>query len=119
MGSSDNLQLWGSDVRQCGNGDPQQQDRHGKSTDPARHPRIQGRTLDAVVGHADLSRQEMYPFTLLTDLSSLTTPLTVTRQPMESPSPCARRSAKSTGSSVVRSTDHGSGALSTRCGCAF
>src|ERR1700758_752942 len=114
MGSSDNLQLWGSDVRQCGNGDPQQQDRHGKSTDPARHPRTLGRILDAVVGHADLSRQAMYPFTLLVDLSSLTTPLTVIRQPMESPSPCARRSAKSVGSSVVKSRDHGKVASSTR-----
>ena len=44
--------------------------------------RMPDRVLDAVLAHADLSRQEMYPFTLLVDLSSLTMPLTVMRQVM-------------------------------------
>jgi cation diffusion facilitator CzcD-associated flavoprotein CzcO len=45
-------------------------------------------------------------FTLLMDLSSLTKPLPVMRQQMDTPSPCALRSAKSTGSSVVTSCGH-------------
>lgn len=68
----------------------------------------------STLAHAVLSRQKMYPFTLVVNLSSVTTPLTVMRQPMVVPSPYARRSAKSVGSAVVKVRDHGSGISSTR-----
>ena len=91
MGRSDHLQLRRADVRQRGDGDPEQHDGHRQAADPARHPRTLNRTLgrifDAVLAHADLSRQAMYPFTLLLDLSSVTMPLTVMRQPIVAPSP--------------------------------
>jgi hypothetical protein len=43
--------------------------------------------------HAVFTRQEMYPFTLSEDLSSLMIPLAVMRHPIDEPSPWARRSA--------------------------
>jgi hypothetical protein len=54
-------------------------------------------------------------FTVFTDLSSLTAPSMVMRQPPESLSPWTAMSANSAGSVVVTPYDHGGTVSSTRC----
>src|SRR6185369_13493147 len=83
---TDDLELGHQHVRYAGNRDPDQNDRQGECADDTRCPRTVG-ALCPVLTHAVLSRQAMYPFTSLEDLSSLTTPLTVMRQVMLLESP--------------------------------
>ena len=59
-------------------------------------------------GHADFTRQEVCAWYLFSDSWSRTTPLTVIRQPMESPLPCAITFASTAVSVVTISNDQGS-----------
>ncbi len=84
---------------------PAQQDRHREQANEAGDHRVRA---DVCVAHADFTRQKVWAFTPSVVLSSLTTPSTVIRQVMLSPSLCATMFGLAAGAVVVRVSDHGS-----------
>ena len=64
----------------------------------------------------DFTKQKVWAFKPVVVFSSLTTPSTVMRQLMLSPSPCATMFGLAAGAVVVRSSDHGSEASTAFCG---
>ena len=71
---------------------------------------------DVGIGHADFTRQKVWALRPSDLFSFFTTPSTVIRQLMLSPSPCATMLGLAAGAVVVSVSDHGSATSFAFCG---
>ena len=106
MRLADHFQLRRDDVYQHRQRQPAQQDRHREEPDEPRDHRVRA---DMRVAHADFTRQKVWALRPSVVFSFFTTPSTVIRQLMVSPSPCATMLGLAAGAVVVSVSDHGSG----------
>src|SRR4029077_5245930 len=111
---ADHLKLRDDDVHDAGHRQPTQQDWHREQADEAGDHRVRA---DVCVAHADFTKQKVWAFKPSEVLSSLTTPSTVMRQVMVSPSLWAMMFGLAAGAVVVSVSVHGKGVFSAFCGC--